>query len=70
MKKALISPRERSRAADGSLGARIAQVVDTEFPVHTDLFWVDCPDECTAETWYYVDEQCVPMPERTPEEEQ
>jgi hypothetical protein len=70
MKKALISTAERSKAGDGSFGIRIAQVEPVEFPVHPAMFWVDCPDECTAEAWYYVDEQCVPMPERIPEEEQ
>jgi hypothetical protein len=39
------------------------------FPVHSTLFWADCPDNCVADRWYYKDGQVqikpqdVPMPE-------
>ena len=34
---------------------RVAQVEtdDQTFPVGGDLFWTDCPDDCTADQWYY-----------------
>jgi hypothetical protein len=70
MRKALVSPGERSRAPDGSLGARIAQVTDAEFPVHAGLLWVDCPDDCVPNDWYYVGGSCLPKPPKPPEEEQ
>jgi hypothetical protein len=43
MKKALVSPLENNR---------VAQVADAEFEVAQPLFWVDCPDEVSAE-WTY-----------------
>ena len=60
MKKALISPLENNR---------IAQVEQVEFEVAEPLFWVDCPDECLADQWKYVDGQIIePEPvEPTPE---
>jgi hypothetical protein len=69
MRKALISPKESAKAPDGSFATRIVQVEDAPFPVHPDLFWADCPDECDPITWYYLDGQCVAMPERPPETE-
>ena len=31
----------------------IAQVENQTFEVAEPLFWVDCPDETTTESWYY-----------------
>jgi hypothetical protein len=61
--KALVSPSEIAHSYDGSaLGQRIAQVIDTEFPIAPPLFWVDCPDDCVADVWYYSNGQCLPKP--------
>lgn len=51
MKKALIQ-----------FNQRIVQVSDSIFPVHDDLMWVDCPDDCAADIWTYSDGVCVPPP--------
>jgi hypothetical protein len=36
---------------------RVAQVEpdDKTFPVYHTLVWVDCPDNCVADEWYYKD---------------
>jgi hypothetical protein len=36
---------------------RVAEVEpdDKVFAVATPLHWVDCPDECVADAWYYKD---------------
>lgn len=52
---------------------RVAQVEpdDKVFEVYKTLFWVDCPDNCVADEWYYKDgavyskAQGVPMPEES-----
>lgn len=41
MKKALI------------LNETIVDVCENEFEVHESMFWVDCPNECSAEEWEY-----------------
>ena len=50
MKKALISTNEPSFA-----GFRIAQVEDESdiFEVCSELFWIDCADDVTADNFYY-----------------
>lgn len=54
--KALISPNELSYSFDGIvLGQRIAEVAINDFPVAHPLFWVDCPNNCVADDWYYLD---------------
>lgn len=55
MKKALISPIEKIYFNNGTVGSRVAQVTDAEFPVAAPLFWIDCVDECVADKWYYSD---------------
>lgn len=61
--KALVSPNEPALSYDGSiLGQRIAQVNDVGFPVAPPLFWVDCPDDCAADIWYYSNSQCLQKP--------
>jgi hypothetical protein len=32
---------------------RIAQIEETEFEVHSDLFWVDCNSSVTTDGYYY-----------------
>lgn len=63
--KALISPLETV-----STGVRIAQVVSDSgvFEVTQPLYWVDCPSDCNARTWYYneTDLQCNLIPELIP----
>jgi hypothetical protein len=34
---------------------KIVQVVETEFEVHKDLHFMDCPDNCVAHDWTLVD---------------
>lgn len=61
--KALISPNEKAYSYDGSeLGQRIAEVCEQEFPVANPLFFVDCPNECVADQWYYSDGQVFEKP--------
>ena len=64
MKKALISPNELVTAPDGTVGKRVAQVepIGGDFPIAQPLFWTDCPDDCVADEWYYVDSQCEVIP--------
>jgi hypothetical protein len=38
---------------------RLAEVANTEFPVASPLFWIDCPDEAIADEWYYDSSQQV-----------
>jgi len=39
---------------------RVAEVVDANktFETYSTLIWVDCPDECMADVWYYKDGSC------------
>jgi hypothetical protein len=70
MKKALISSNEFVINFDGSQGYRVAEVATQTFEVCSTLFWVDCPDDCQADVWYYntTTNTCVPKPvEPTPE---
>jgi hypothetical protein len=62
--KALISPNELIEAGDGGHGYRVAQVADTAFDIAAPLFWVDCPNDCTADAWYFDagDGTCKPVP--------
>lgn len=43
---------------------RIAQVEQDNniFDVAQPLYWVECPDECKADDWYYKDGQFQPKP--------
>lgn len=71
MKKALISPNEKVMNYEGlEIGVRIAQVENEEFLVAKPLFWIECPNECTAELWYYSNGNCLekPVPPIEPEE--
>jgi hypothetical protein len=43
---------------------RVTQVeLDNKtFLVHSSLVWVDCPDNCVADQWYFKDGQCFVKP--------
>jgi hypothetical protein len=32
---------------------RVAEVADSQFPVASPLFWVECADDVVADAWYY-----------------
>ena len=51
--KALISSNEPVVNFDGTTGLRVAEVTTQTFEVNPALFWVDCPDDCVADLWYY-----------------
>lgn len=53
--KALISPNENNR---------IAQVEpnDAIFEVAEPLYWIDCPDNCEADTWTFDNGNFAPLP--------
>lgn len=48
---------------------RIAEVGEAPFDVAFPLHWVDCPNDCKADQWYFKDGVCnlkpqdVPIPE-------
>jgi len=49
--KALISPLENNR---------IAQVSEQSFEVAPPLYWVDCPMDCVADQWAFIDGTFTP----------
>jgi hypothetical protein len=61
--KALISPNEKRTDYQGNVGERVAQVESQSFEVAAPLFWVDCPDDCVADIWWYYNGTCEVMPE-------
>jgi hypothetical protein len=71
--KALICPNTVFEI-DGSTAFRVAEVEASVFDVAEPLFWVDCPDTCVADQWYYdpASGTCIqkPEPESQPEEGQ
>lgn len=70
MKKALISLKEPVVNFDSTVGYRVAEVTTQPFEVNPALFWVDCPDDCVADQWFYntANNTCEPKPiEPTPE---
>jgi hypothetical protein len=60
--KALISPQETRTDYQGNVGKRVAQVEQNEFAVAAPLFWIDCPDNCVADVWWYYNDVCEVMP--------
>jgi hypothetical protein len=62
---ALISPMEKVIDYLGNEGVRICQVESISFEVAQPLFWTACQDDCNADTWYYIQEQCRPIPQPT-----
>jgi hypothetical protein len=61
--KALISPNEKRTDYEGNVGERVAQVEQQSFDVAAPLFWVDCPDDCVVDVWWYYQSSCQPMPQ-------
>jgi hypothetical protein len=47
---------------------RIADVAadDAIFEVADPLYWVECPDECNTDKWYYKDNQFLQVPDDEP----
>ena len=60
---ALISPTQQVIDYLGNKGVRICQVEQVSFEVAQPLFWTACPDDCIADLWYYIEEQCLPIPQ-------
>jgi hypothetical protein len=48
---------------------RIAEVAPEAFDVAPPLFWVDCPNECVADLWAYVNGHCLELPQSVPQPE-
>jgi hypothetical protein len=48
---------------------RVAEVEPQEFEIAPPLFWVDCPDDCKADKWYYKDGAVYINPEDQPKPE-
>lgn len=48
---------------------RVAQVEpdDKTFEVYHALIWVDCPDDCVQDQWYFKDGQCLKKPSDVPQ---
>jgi hypothetical protein len=48
---------------------RVAEVVNDSdtFEVYETLFWVDCPNNCVADQWYYKDGAIYIKPEDVPQ---
>jgi hypothetical protein len=80
--KALISPNESFTwtwisSWDGDIPVyseifgcqRVAEVEPQEFEVAPPLFWIDCPEDCKADTWYYKDGSVYIKPEDQPKPE-
>lgn len=61
--KALISPNEKVTDPLGNVGERVAQVQHMSFEVSPPLFWVDCPNDCVADQWWYYNGSCQPIPQ-------
>lgn len=45
---------------------RVADVKPQSFEVASPLFWVDCPDDCKADLWYYKDGVLAKRPDDAP----
>jgi hypothetical protein len=47
---------------------RVAEVEPDNkvFEVHNTLIWVDCPDDCVADQWYYKNGVCTPKTKDVP----
>lgn len=64
--KALISTIENAYDYEGNvLGLRVAQLNETEFEVHSTLFWIDCDlIDCLVDDMYYSDGNLYRKPVR------
>lgn len=45
---------------------RVAEVQIEPFDVAPPLHWVDCPEECAADEWYYKDGELLKRPQDAP----
>lgn len=61
--KALISPLEQAIDYLGNSGCRVAQVEPFAFEVADPLYWIDCPDDCIADQWYWIENGLRPIPQ-------
>jgi len=52
---------ETTESIDGC--QRVAQVQEQGFDVAAPLFWIDCPNDCVPDEWYYKDGQVQPKPQ-------
>ena len=43
--------------------SNVVDVAEQEFPVHSSLTWMDCPDETVAGQWHLVDGSLQAMPQ-------
>ena len=66
--KALISPLEQTTDYMGNIGCRVAQVEQFAFEVAEPLYWIDCPDDCVADQWYWIENALRPLPQPTIEQ--
>ena len=50
---------------------RVAEVEPDNkiFDVAPPLHWIDCPDDCKADEWYFKDGQCFIKPQDAPKPE-
>jgi hypothetical protein len=68
--KALVCPNTTFEIG-GLTMFRVAEVNENGFDVAEPLFWVECPENCIADEWYYdpAEGTCLPKPEPEPAEE-
>jgi hypothetical protein len=67
--KALISPLEQVTDYLGNSGCRVAQVEAFAFEVADPLYWIDCPDDCVQDQWYWIENGLRLIPQPPPIEE-
>jgi hypothetical protein len=48
---------------------RVAEVEPESFEVAPPLHWVDCPEDCKADKWYFKDGVCYIKPTDVPKPE-
>jgi hypothetical protein len=48
---------------------RVAEVEPQAFEVAPPLHWVDCPEDCVADQWYFKDGVCYIKPTDVPNPE-
>lgn len=61
--KALISLEEKRTDYQGNVGCRVAQVEPLAFEVAPPLYWIDCPDDCVQDEWYFIEGELRPIPQ-------
>lgn len=53
MQYALISPDEKVKNSDGTVGCRVCEAAFTQFEVAPPLFWVECDTMVSPDNYYY-----------------